>query len=189
MSRIPLLLLALFLAAPVPAQDARPLPADGDEDTDNEMPATEGDAAVLAQLAGLDEHHVALAEVARRENPSQPVADYASTEDDEHAANLDRSIEVQRAIGLTRAQTPDLTSQAAARAAQRDALAGLDGDEFTRAYIQRTVQDHADALAQIDRRLARSAHNDDVTAHLQTTRAMYARHLEAARSLIDDPDR
>lgn len=184
-----LLFASLWLAGTAAAQEARPLPAQGDQATDNEMPATEGDGVALAQLIAFDAHAAAAAEVARRRNPSQPVADYATTEADEHAANRTRSEEVLRAIGLLRADTPELTALADAREDQREALADQDGDEFTRAFIAATIQDHAEALAQIDQRLLRAANNDDVTAHLNATRAMIARHLDAARALVDRPDR
>lgn len=184
-----LLIATLLLAGPGAAQEARPLPAQGDQDTDNEMPATPGDGLALAQLMAVDDHAAAAAEVARRKIPSQPVADYASVEADEHAANRGRSEEVLRAIGVLRADTPELTALADARENQREALADLDGDEFTRAFIDATVKDHADALALLDQRLMREAHNDDVTAHLQASRAMLSRHLQAARALIDHPDR
>ena len=180
---------ALGCAAPVFAQEARPLPAQGDQATDNEMPATPGDALALAQLIAIDDHAVATAELARRKNLSQPVADFAKLVFDEHGANRERSAEILRAIGITQAETPDLDAQAEAREEQREAMQRLEGDEFVRAFIQAMIRDHTEAIAAIDGRLLREANNDDVTTHLRFARSRYLTHLEAARALLDHPDR
>ena len=184
-----LLVAALVCPAPIPAQEARPLPAQGDQATDNEMPTTPGDAAALAQLIAIDDHAIAAAEIARRKNPAQPVADFAKTVFDEHEALRTRSREILRAIGVAQADTPEFTALAAAREDQRETLHDLDGDEFTRAFIATMIADHTAAIALIDTRLLREAHNDDVTAHLRQARGRCVTHLEAARALRDDPDR
>lgn len=179
----------LACASPAFAQEARPLPAQGDQATDNEMPATPGDALALAQLMAFDDHVVATAEIARRKNLSQPVADFAKTVFDEHAANRGRSAEILRAIGLGQADTPEFTALADARETQREALHDLEGEAFTRAFIDGMIKEHADAIALIDSRLLREAHNDDVSTHLRLARGRYLTHLEAARALLDHPDR
>jgi putative membrane protein len=184
-----LLLLAALVSATLPARETRPLPAAGDETTDNEMPATPGDAFALAQLIAFDEHVAAAAEIARRKLPAQPVADYAKMVFDEHGANRERSVEILRAIGIAGTEVPEFEAEARTRDRQRETLRGLEGMQFTRAFIDAMAQDHADAIALIDRRLLREAHNDDVTAHLRLSRGRYLAHLEAARALRDHPDR
>lgn len=180
---------ALACASSAFAQEARPLPAQGDQATDNEMPATPGDALALAQLMAFDDHVIATAEIARRKNLSQPVADFAKTVFDEHGANRERSAEILRAIGLGRADTPELTALADTRESQREALHDLEGDAFTRSFVDGMIKDHADAIALIDSRLLREANNDDVSTHLRLARGRYVTHLEAARALLDHPDR
>ena len=184
-----MLAVAVALAAPVLAQDAVPLPAQGDQSTDNEMQATEGDALVLALLIALDEHEVASAEIARRKLLSQPVADYAKLLFDEHTAHRARSEEIRRAI-LAEAMEPDeLKPVSEAREKSREALEDLDGEQFETAYLDTMVREHADAIRLIDGRLLATAKNDDVVAHLRATRGHLAAHLERAKFLVENPDR
>ena len=189
--RPPLILLAALLAAmPLSAQEARPQPRQGDQSTDNVMPATADDAHALAMLMAIDDHGVAVAEMARLKNLHQPTADYAKQLADEHAANRHRSDEVLGAIGAQRLDdADDVEAFVAARQDQRDVLDDLEGDEFTMAFLRAMIADHEQAIGLIDTRLMRESHNDDVTAHLRVARGRYVTHLEAARALVDNPDR
>jgi len=183
---------ALAIAGPLAAQDdppqATPLPALGDQSTDNEMPAVESDGAVLAQLIAFDRRQLALAEIARRKSPSQPVADHAKALVDDHTAWLARSEEIARAIG---AQLPDPTpaqrAQDAAHEDRREALDDLGGTEFEKAWIAQLVADQAAMLAELDAS-QRMARNDDVLVHLRMQRGRLAAHLERARLLAAAPE-
>lgn len=193
--RVMLLIVALGLAlcAPVGAQELRPLPgplpAAGDESTDNEMPATEGDGAVLATLLAVHDHAIATAEVARRKNASQPVADYAKFLFDEHTRERERTAEVMSAIRAQNEDTAQLKAMRAAKETERERLADLDGDEFEAAWLQSVANDNTEALAIIDSRLLRLASNDDVQVHLRTLRAHLSTRLERANQLMAFPAR
>lgn len=190
MSVRPLLMaLGLALALTAFAQDAVPLPAQGDQSTDNEMQATEGDALALALLIAMDEHEILAAEIARRKLLSQPVADYAKTLFDEHSAHRARSEEIRRAILAEAVEPDELKPVSAAREAAREQLEDLDGEQFETAYLDARVKEHAEAIAVIDRRLLALAKNDDVVAHLRATRGHLAAHLERAKFLVENPDR
>ena len=181
---------ALLASSPSPAQDTRPQPRQGDQATDNVMPATPSDAHALSWLLAIDEHGLAAGELARLKNPHQPTADYAKQLVDEHEANHHRTEEVLGAIGARRDdEADDIQAFVDAKTAGREALDDLEGDEFTMAFLRAMEADHAAALAAIDSRLMRESHNDDVTAHLRVARSRYATHLDRARALIDDPDR
>jgi len=186
------LLFSLAAALPLAAQEnppqAVPLPAQGDQSTDNEMPATQADGLALARLGAIHRHQIASAEIARRKNPGQPLADFAKALFDDHTAWLERSREIARAIGAGSGDDePTLRTFETGRETRRDALDDLQGEEFERAWLQQTLVDHADALAAIDAAL-RSARNDDVVTHLRALRGNIAAQLERARQLAAAPE-
>lgn len=182
------LALGLLLAAPAFAQEARPLPAQGDQSTDNEMPATEGDGLALSMLIAIDDHAIASAEIARRRTLSQPVADYAKFLFDEHTAHRERSEEILRAIGAERADTPELKALLESHEDAREALADLEGDAFETAWLEAMLRDQAGATALIETRLRPAASNDDVVTHLRITHAHFVTHRERARMLAASPE-
>lgn len=184
-----LMALGLALAYPVFAQDAVPLPAQGDQSTDNEMQATEGDALVLALLIAMDDHAIRTADIARRKLLSQPVTDYAKLLFDDHTAHHARSDEIRRGILAEAVEPAELKAVAQAREQMREQLDDLDGEQFETAYLDAMVKERNDAIGMIDRRLLAAAKNDDVVAHLRMTRGLLASHLERARFLVENPDR
>ena len=184
------MLLGLVLAAPAVAQEETSYrPAQGDQSTDNEMPATEGDGLALSMLLGIDEQEVLAADLARRKNPSQPVADFAKAQSDAHAANRTRSEEILRAIHAERVDLADLEAMQQANEEARERLEKLTGDAFETAWLDAHVASHAAALRLIDERLLPAAKNDDVIVHLRQTRGHAAAHLEQAKFLVENPDR
>jgi predicted outer membrane protein len=185
--RLSILILGLSLTGPLLAQEARPLPAQGDQSTDNEMPATEGDGLALSMLIAIDDHEIQAAEIARRKNLAQPVADYAKFLFDEHTAHRERSEEIVSAIGAERVDPPELKVLRESKESVRETLAALEGDAFEAAYLDAMLKDHAEATALIETRLLKTAQNDDVVTHLRITHAHLVTHRERARLLAATP--
>ena len=61
-------------------------------------------------------------------------------------------------------------------------LAGLEDDQYQRAWVDAVVGAHTVALEQLDNTLIPGA-GDDIHGHLEDRRRAYARHLEAAQRL------
>lgn len=85
--------------------------------------------------------------------------------------------------GSAMADDADLRAMREKHDAERQRLAALDGEEYTREWIAAMVQGHEEALAKLDNELIPNASDAEVTRHLETTRTAIAGHLETARSL------
>ena len=85
--------------------------------------------------------------------------------------------------GVTMPNDADLRAMREKHDAERQRLAALEGEEYTREWIAAMVQGHEEALAKLDNELIPNATDAEVTRHLQTTRTAIAGHLETARSL------
>lgn len=184
------LVIALLLSGPLAAQDTRPEPRDGDAETDNVMPTTDGDVLALSMLMAIDDAGVALADRGRLGNPPLPVADFAKRLFDESTVQRARSGEVASAINASPETRGDPGTYASNAAQRTDKLASMDdGDEFNLTFLNASIAHLEDAIRLIDSRLLRSAHNDDVTEHLGLARSRYVNLLQAAREALDHPDR
>jgi putative membrane protein len=78
---------------------------------------------------------------------------------------------------------PELAAMRQKHDAERERLAALEGEEFTRAWVDAMVRGHEEALAKLDNELIPGATDDGVRQHLQDTRTAISRHLDTGRSL------
>lgn len=146
--------------------------------TDGSAAGAQGDGLALAMLSAINEHEVAASRAAAGKQLSAPVARYAQMMVTEHTANQAKVA----SLGQPRANA-EVQALKTKKAAERAAMARLEGQAFERAYVEAMVKDHGEALAAIDGKLLPAASSGPVRQHLTQTRAAVARHLEEARGL------
>lgn len=173
-------------AAPADGSAAQTLPGEGpgmgtapDATADAQGVATAGaERGALGVLNAINDHEIAAGRQALDKGVQGPVADYARTMIEEHSRNREKTL----------AMNPD--SEAADARAQRrkgeqqlQALAGRQGEEYSRAYVQAMVQGHEEALAALDGKLIPAATTSEAVTHLRKSREHVAMHLQQARAL------
>ncbi len=142
-----------------------------------------GDAEIMGTLVVLDQGEVHAAMVAQmKPNLPRPVLDYAAMLHEHHGKNILAT--VQLAVQIR--ETPLLTSSAdalhAKHAGALAAIVPLDGDAFSRAFLDLMVKGHEDALQLLDRNL-KAAKHERLKTHLTATRRIVADHLQEAKRL------
>lgn len=173
-------------AAPAAGTAAQTLPGEApgmgtapDATAEAQGVATAGaERGALGVLNAINDHEIAAGRQALDKGVQGPVADYARTMIEEHSRNREKTL----------AMNPD--SEAADARAQRrkgeqqlQALAGRQGEEYSRAYAQAMVQGHEEALAALDGKLIPAATTPEAVTHLRESREHVAMHLQQARAL------
>ena len=180
------LLLAACTAEQVGERQPDPATTDASPLTSPELAAPAANAPapgmLLDRLAAMDEHGLALAKQAASRPLAEVAAEFAATLRQDHAASLEATRTLQ---GAARPAPASDAEAASMRAQHRDVLqrlAGLEDDQYQRAWVDAVVGAHTVALEQLDNTLIPGA-GDDIHGHLEDRRRAYARHLEAAQRL------
>ncbi|HUH91197.1 MAG TPA: DUF4142 domain-containing protein [Lysobacter sp.] len=139
---------------------------------------------VFAQLIDLDQHAIARAEQAQAKNIDEPLRALVENMQMHHRRNLTQTRAVADSAGVHVAETPAMRTRRAENARKLEALAGQDGELYSRAYLAAVVETHEEAMALIDTYL-QSTDNKAIRSHLERTRGNFAEHLEAARALLE----
>src|SRR5690606_2105458 len=145
---------------------------------DNNNTANPDEAAALGVLNAINEHEIATSEQALAKGVTGPVADYARMMIDQHGQNRTQT----SALGAD-ADAQDAQAQRQQAEQERATLDQLEGEAYSKAYVDAMVKGHGDALTALDQKLIPAAEREDVRQHLTTTREHVARHLEQARAL------
>jgi len=150
-------------------------PALGDN---NNNTANPDEAAALGVLNAINEHEIATSEQALAKGVTGPVADYARMMIDQHGQNRTQT----SALGPD-ADAQDAQAQRQKAEQERSTLDQLEGEAYSKAYVDAMVKGHTEALAALDQKLIPAAEREEVRRHLTTTREHVAQHLEQARAL------
>lgn len=150
-------------------------PALGDN---NNNTANPDEAAALGVLNAINEHEIATSEQALAKGVTGPVADYARMMIDQHGQNRTQT----SALGPD-ADAQDAQAQRQKAEQERSTLDQLEGEAYSKAYVDAMVKGHQDALTLIDTRLLPAATDDNVRAFLTASREHVAMHLERGRAL------
>lgn len=169
-------------AAATPAQDAAsidpvpdPVPA---SPVAGDMSATLGEKTALATLNVVNEHEIATGRQALSKGVSGDVAAFAEMMVQAHSDNRAKTTALQPG-------SPDEQGQAlqAKGEAELAELAKLEGNAYSKAYVDAMVKGHEEALALLDDKLIPAASSENARAHLTETRASVAEHLQRAKAL------
>lgn len=145
---------------------------------DNNNTANPDEAAALGVLNAINEHEIATSEQALAKGVTGPVADYARMMIDQHGQNRTQT----SALGPD-ADAQDAQAQRQKAEQERSTLDQLEGEAYSKAYVDAMVKGHTEALAALDQKLIPAAEREEVRRHLTTTREHVAQHLEQARAL------
>lgn len=140
--------------------------------------ANPDESAALGVLNAINEHEIATSEQALAKGVTGPVADYARMMIDQHGQNRTQT----SALGAD-ADAQDAQAQRQQAEQERSTLDQLEGEAYSKAYVDAMVKGHGDALTALDQKLIPAAEREEVRQHLTTTREHVAQHLEQARAL------
>ena len=169
------------------------VPAQAQHDTTAQSTTTEkpgksspaadpADAAILTKLVTVDQNEIKLARTAEKKTISAAAMHYARMLRDLHQQNLSDTQKLSHKLHLSPRQTSETEEMRKKGATELAQLRPLDGPEFERAFIDAMVKGHEDVLSMLDDGIA-VAKNDEVKAHLQSTREAVATHLSEAKQL------
>ncbi|MGI8965574.1 MAG: DUF4142 domain-containing protein [Limisphaerales bacterium] len=149
-----------------------------------------GDAAqgeILGFIVAVDMGEIGAAMVASEKKLSSPVAEYAKMLHQEHGMNAEQTLKLGEKINVTPLITPAVNALQMKGAGELAAIVPLEGEEFSRAYLDAKVRGHTEVLQMIDRELLPKASNEDLKKHLTETRQHVAAHLDQAKTLQGTP--
>lgn len=142
-----------------------------------------GDSVALSTLSAVNKHEIAAAELAQSKTVDSATMDYAKMLQKDHTANLEKVESISQLTKTPIAQSEDVKALEQKTAAERDALAKLDGMAFQNAYLDAMIKGHADVLSKIDTKLLPGASDAAVQQHLRATRESVSRHHDKAKEL------
>ncbi|HVH34019.1 MAG TPA: DUF4142 domain-containing protein [Tahibacter sp.] len=178
----------IALAAVSGAIAQNPAPPDRTETVNTPAPQpAAGDAEALSTLVVVNKHEIAAAELAQSKEVDAATRDYAKMLEHDHRANLEKVENLSKLTKTPIAESPDAAELKRKAAADRDALAKLDGKAFQNAYLDAMVKGHAEMLSKIDDKLLPGSTDAAVQQHLRSTRESVSRHLAKAKELRGAP--
>ncbi|MGX5730795.1 DUF4142 domain-containing protein [Pseudoxanthomonas beigongshangi] len=140
--------------------------------------ATSEEKGALGVLNAINEHEIAVGTQAIEKGVSGEIADYARLMIKEHTENRDKTT----TFGPD-AHDKDAVIQKDKGSAELASLDKLNGDSYSKAYVDAMIKGHTDALTTLDSKLIPKATTQEVKDHLTATREHVANHLERAKSL------
>lgn len=160
-----------------PATDATQTPPATGADT-----ATNGDLSgeksALANLNVVNDHEIAAGRQALSKGVAGDVKAFAELMIQAHSDNRAKTEALQPG-------SPNEEGQALKTKGETELadLAKLEGDAYSKAYVDAMVKGHEEALALLDGKLIPAAVSDGAKAHLTETRGHVADHLQRAKAL------
>ncbi len=143
-------------------------------------------AEILGMLIAtdLDEVHAAMT-AQHKEDLRGPVAAYAKTLHQEHGKNVQKTAQLGMKMKVTPAQTPEVRELHEKHAAALATIVPLQGEAFSRAFLDNQITMHTQAMQMIDRQLE-ATDDQALEAHLKQTRQAISSHLAQAKQLQGD---
>jgi putative membrane protein len=142
-----------------------------------------GDAEIMAMVLTLDLDEVHAATVAeQKQNLPRPVADYARMLHRDHGKDVQATAQLAVQLREQLFLTPAVESLHARLAVGLAAIVPLEGEAFTRGFLDLMVKAHTEALQMVDRHL-KAAQHERLKVHLTATRQMLEGHLKEAKRL------
>ncbi|MDB5048767.1 MAG: hypothetical protein JWO30_1838 [Fibrobacteres bacterium] len=173
-------------AAPAPEQtpatgaDKTAAPA-AQSPTAAEMKMT--DPEILAYVIAVDDNEINAAKAAQKKKVSPEVKSFAKMLQTEHDMNKVATKKLAKDLKLKVKDTKGTDGLRTKGKQELTNLKALNGEEFSKAYVEAMAKGHTEALDLIDNQLIPSAQTAEVKAHLADTRTHVAAHLEQAKRL------
>lgn len=144
---------------------------------------TKAEIGSLATVAAIDKNEILVSVVASNKKVDSGVTDFAKMMIDQHGSNLTQILEMVNKLHALPLVGGDAAKLAAQGHKDLVALGGLQGDQFSSAYVNAMVKGHQAALDLIDHHLMQTAKSAEVKKFLTDTRAAVVEHLEHAKEL------
>jgi putative membrane protein len=177
-------LLALALLAACGDEGGAP-PADlPDESAVAAAPAgAPSDAQIAAIVLTANSADSATGALAETKATNAQVKDFARRMVVDHGAVNQQAVALAQRLGVTPEESP--TSQALSQDGEQNmqALQGLDGSAFDRAYIDHELALHQQVLDALDKTLIPSAQNAELKDLLRQGRPIFMGHLDMAKQI------
>jgi len=141
----------------------------------------EADGEVLGFVGAADELEVIAAIAAGTKKMRSEVAEFAQMLHEEHGRHLEETLQLGQRIGVTPLETPAVDKFRVKNAGQLAELVPLEGDAFTRAYVEAKIKGHSELIELIDTKLTRGAKSEAVKRHLEGMRIHISKHLAQAK--------
>lgn len=141
------------------------------------------DAQIAAIVLTANSADSTAGELAEMKATDPQVSQFARRMVADHGAVNQQAVALAQRLGVTPEESP--TSQALAQDAEQNiqALQGLSGSAFDRAYIDHEVALHQQVLDALDQTLIPSAQNPELKDLLQKGRPIFMGHLDMARQI------
>lgn len=142
---------------------------------------TEGEA--LGTVIVVDQHEIDTAKQAQEKKVTGKVLDFAKMMVDEHGKNMEQARALDGKNGVTIAMTGPADMMKTKGQAEMQQLATMEGDAYSKAYVDAMVNGHTEVLNALDTQLIPAAKDAQVKQFLTMTRDAVAKHLDAAKAL------
>jgi putative membrane protein len=136
---------------------------------------------ILGLLIAVDDHEMLAAMAAEQRTLPEPVEAYARMLHSSHAEHQAQTMQLARKLDIVPAEDGVVDVRRADATKELAHLTSLDNHEFPRAYMVAMINGHEKVLRDIDELLLPAAKNDELRAHLKSTREAIASHLEEGR--------
>lgn len=149
----------------------------------NPATITADEMNILADFAVIDKTEILLAVIASNKKVKADVMDFAKLMIEQHGSNLTQILEMANTLHLK--SLNDNASNQLARHGKEAMmnLGGLQGEQFSKAYIDGMVKGHKAALDLIDNQLIKMAKTESIKTFLTNTRATVVQHLDKAKEI------
>lgn len=142
-----------------------------------------GDGEILAFVVAANLNEILAAVQASKKQLSSVVRHYATMLHTEHGKNLQETLDVGRAIGVTPVLTAAVDALLVKGARELARLVPLSGEQFGESYVAVMIKSHQEVLRKIDHQFLEEADNEAVKQHLKKTRSHVAAHLDEAMAI------
>jgi putative membrane protein len=147
----------------------------------SQRPLTDSEIAMIMRVVNLSEAREG--QLARDKATDPAVRDFAAAMFTEHTAQNSKAESELAKVDIPSEDT-DLSRKIDAESgAITERLRGLNGREFDRAYMDRQVEWHQNALTLIDSKLMPAAHKKAVREQLKELRTLVDKHLARAKQI------
>ena len=144
--------------------------------------ANDKDAEILGWLVVVNNAEIDAAKEANKRELSSDVKDYADLMVKDHSKNLDQTMDLSKEMGhdpVKNASAKNLEKKATNKL---NSMKRLNDKKFESEYVVTMVNDHTNALKDLDKHL-KKVKNSDLKSHLSDTREHVSNHLEKAKDL------
>lgn len=147
---------------------------------------TSDEMNILADVAVIDKTEILLAAIAVNKKTNSDVLDFAKMMIDQHGSNLTQVLEIASGFHLKSLSGNESNKLATEGNEAMMKLGSLQGEQFTKAYIDGMVKGHQAALDLIDNQLMKKAKNESIKSFLSNTRDAVVQHLDKAKKLQEN---